>query len=223
MKIYKIITIGLCLAILATTMATTVTAKDYQPEVTQGKTLITVLSDGWNYISIPFDKEIKTDDLLVVYRTRVFTWDESLDLKIIRQDPITINRETGIMEVTRSLKPGYGYAVKSLKDDVALFVNEKNIPESESLITFLPKKSWQLFGLPFSHEITIGDLLVVHMDEEYSFEEAAKLELVYGVIYNWNRETQSWDYLWSNDDILQPGFGYYIETLTNDLILKVKK
>ena len=227
----KVITIGLCFSLIVTTMAMTVTAKDIRStpsSIIMGDNLkkpntthITDLFEGWNYISLPFEESITTDDLLVVFKGKVLSWEEALLEKIICQDPLTINKVTGAMEMTDFLQPGNGYMIKSQRDHITLLVNQVDLPESESMITPLPLAIWQLFGLPFSHEVTIGDLIFVYRGKEYNFKEAVKQGYVYGVIYNFNRETQRYEFLMDDDEILKPGYGYYIQTLQNSLILKI--
>jgi len=229
----KITTIGLCFTLIVTAMTITVTANNIKPtqsivcnvevddSVNSNTTHITNLLGGWNYISLPFEKSVTTDESLVIYRGRVFSWGEALLKNIIFQDPLTINKVNGNMEMTTFLQPGNGYMIKSLRGHVVLLVNQTNLPESESMITPLPRAIWQLFGLPFNHEITIGDLIFVYRGKEYNFKEAVKQGYVYGVIYNFNRKTQRYEFLMDNDEILQPGFGYYIQTLQNGLILKI--
>jgi len=229
----KMTTIGLCFSLIVTAMAMTVTANDVKStppsiciikednSVNSNTTHITNLLEGWNYISLPFEKSITTGDLLVAYRGIVISWEEALRKGVIYQDPLTINKVTGSMEMTTFLQRGNGYMIRSLIDHVTLLVNQINLPESESMITPLPRAIWQLFGLPFSHEIRIGDLIFVYRGKEYNFKEAVKQGYVYGVIYNFNREIQQYEFLMDDDEILQPGFGYYIQTLQNGLILKI--
>jgi hypothetical protein len=72
------------------------------------------------------------------------------------------------------------------------------------------EKGWNLFSLPFNYSITIGQLCIIYDETEYNWTRACDEGIIYGVIYDWNRTGQHYEYLWKLTDTLKPGYGYWI-------------
>ena len=70
---------------------------------------------------------------------------------------------------------------------------------------FIPE--WNLFGTPF--ETTLGDLVFDFNGTQYSFEEAASQDLIYGKIYTYN--INGYEPLIPPSDVLHPGIGYILK------------
>jgi PKD repeat protein len=173
---------------------------------------ITTLKKNWNLFSLPFNQSITLDQLRIVWNSTVYSWDEAIAEHIIYGVIYDWNRTEQrynyYYDPTDSLHPGYGYWIICYKPECELGCND-SYNASGNYITTL-KEDWNCFGLPFNYSVTLQYLCFIYDGTEYNWTEAVKQGIVYGVIYDWNRMEQRYNYLYQEDDVLKPGYGYWI-------------
>jgi parallel beta-helix repeat protein len=175
--------------------------------------IITTLKENWNLFSLPFNHSITLDQLFFIYSGTKRSWEEAVNggivYGVIYDWNRTEQRYDYYYDPTDSIDPGYGYWIICHKECELGCYGSFRI--SESYITTL-KKNWDLFGLPFNQSITLGQLHIFYEGVEYSWKEAVSPEnhIVYGVIYDWNRTEQRYDYRYETTDRLNPGYGFWI-------------
>jgi agmatine/peptidylarginine deiminase len=145
----------------------------------------------------------------------ILEWNISDDREWISVYPMN-GTDSGTVEVTVNtigLDEGYhsGHIyINSTGGNKTGFIEVNVTPyPSITYITTL-KEHWNLFSLPFNQTIILSQLYFIHNGVGYSWEEATSQNIIYGVIYDWNRTEQRYHYLYSPTDILNPGYGYWI-------------
>jgi hypothetical protein len=72
------------------------------------------------------------------------------------------------------------------------------------------QQDWNLFSLPFNYSINLDQLSFLYDGTEYSWDESIAEHIIYGVIYDWDRTKQRYNYYYELSDALYPGRGYWI-------------
>jgi len=150
--------------------------------------------------------------------TVTLTWDVSQIPSDEYASVILYDVESGTSTNMRS-ESSYGFTINS--DETHHF---KIICSNKMYITTLTKKAgasygWNLFGLPFNQSINLGDLEFNYQGTSYTFYEASSQGLIYGVIYDFDRESQQYTFLYQNTDTINPGYGYWIKVFVQDIEL----
>jgi len=150
--------------------------------------------------------------------TVTLTWDVSQIPSDEYASVILYDVESGTSTNMRS-ESSYGFIINS--DETHHF---KIICSNKIYITTLTKKAgasygWNLFGLPFNQSINLGDLEFNYQGTSYTFYEASSQGLIYGVIYDFDRENQQYTFLYQDTDTLNPGYGYWIKVFVQDIEL----
>ena len=195
-----------------------ITSATYQFEMVQ-ELQITNLTVKWNFVAIPFNKEVHKDDLFVWHQGSRYTWEEATG----GGDPILLgfiynwsrdNQNWG-PGLTSILSPGYGYWMYAYKEcelwaqNISVFIRGDNITDL--------KEEWNAFGSPDSNSYYKNDLRVFYDGTIYTWSEATSggNPIIVGFIYNWSRNDQNYGFT----DYLYPGYSYWLYAYYNCSLL----
>jgi hypothetical protein len=166
------------------------------------------LQDSWNFVSLPFNKSITKNEIIIIYKNSCYNWSDSTT----GSDPILLpfiydyNRTSQSYESVQTLMPGRGYWIYT-NYGCQLCTSDLGIVQSDDYITDM-EISWNALGVPADETINKTDLIIWYNGSEYNWTEATTgvNPMLVSYIFGYNRATQ----LCEESDILKPGHCYWM-------------
>jgi len=174
---------------------------DFLPLVplTPPTTPITVVSTGWNFISVPFNTIIQKNDIMITYGGMNYTWIDAVTLGVINYYIFGWDRIGQYYYICDNLKPGFGYWIYASQPCMLFVENITNIPDE--YITDL-QSNWNIFSIPFNQSIDKIDMLA----DDVEWNTAVANQWVNNYLFGWNRAGQYYEFA----DTLLPGYAYWM-------------
>ena len=175
---------------------------------------ITNLSNGWNFIAMPFNQSVDTTAIIMEHNGSEFNWTEATtsnnptNSSIVDPNIFGWKRDTQSYYSTSLIKPGYGYWMYCYKP-CTLLVKQK-INSTDGYITIVTTQ-WNTIGSNTPESIPLSSLKVTFNSTRYNWTEATTSNnptgspLIDPNIFGWN--------ISQNYDIsthLQPGKAYWV-------------
>jgi len=88
-------------------------------------------------------------------------------------------------------------------------------PENINIATFT--NNWNFISLPLNQSVEKNDLIIRYDGTNYSWDEAIDPMNLFidPVIFSWNRNSQTYNYMIGDSIVLEPGYGYWIYAYEN--------
>jgi carboxypeptidase D len=155
--------------------------------------LITDILSNWNFVSLPFNKTINKNDIIIYDNTSVYNWSEAASSNVVSDFIFGWNRSNQVYTIYDTLNPGYGFWIFSYKP---CELRVQNISFSQGNYITNLKTNWNIIGIPDNKTLNKNDILV----NGYSWSEAVNYGIISDFVYSWNKTTQSY---------------YFIDTITS--------
>ena len=177
---------------------------------------ITDLYFDWNFISLPYNKTINKEDILIKYDGNDYNWTEATTGDNPTGSPIimyfiyTWLRTPQYYDFTDILQPGYGYWIYAY-NNCELWVEGIGNIDEDNYITDLASE-WNIVGIPKNDSLSKEDFIIKYDEVFYNWSQATTGDnptgspIIMYFIYTWLRTPQYYDFT----DILQPGYGYWM-------------
>jgi hypothetical protein len=165
---------------------------------------ITTVSTNWNLISLPFNKSVDKEDLIVNYGTIDYTWADAVIAGYISDFIFGWDRNTQSYTFANTLEPGYGYWMFAYSTCDILVQGISNVI-IDNYITSI-HENWNIIGSPLDQSVAKADLIVEYNGYPYSWSDAVTAGYISDFIFGWDRNTQSYTF----SDSLEPGYSYWI-------------
>jgi len=166
---------------------------------------ITILEDGWNFMSIPFNKSIDKTITNISYNNTNYNWSDAVTAEIINEYVFGWNRSSQSYIFADNFDPGYGYWLYA-HEVCELYIETFNVStDSDSYISDV-NASWNIVGIPSTYSVEKVNLTVIYNGSEYNWDEAVSNGTVNNFIFGWSRTWQSYTF----NDSLEPGHCYWI-------------
>lgn len=172
------------------------------------------LHKGWNLISLPINVSIYKDNLTINYGITNFTWEQAVNNDTILDFIFEWNSTEQEYNFTDILNAGNGHWIYAEVDCNITLSHE--IIEEDNYITDL-FEGWNLMGIPFDSLIEKEDIIVLHNEIEYNWDEAADQGIILPLIFTWNSELQIYDI----SDIFTVGASNWLYAHSNCRLLRV--
>jgi hypothetical protein len=172
--------------------------------------LITELSYGWNFISLPTNLSTEVNDIIVLYDNTFYTFQEAVDRGIISSFIFMWDRVLQSYDFTNEIIPGYGYWIYAF-DDCSLWTPNYKRNFDDYISTLEPK--WNVVGITF--DFPISKYLV--MANNYTWNEAVTNGLISDYLFGWNRLMQSYIFT----DTFEPGTAYWMYAYQNCVLKRI--
>lgn len=159
---------------------------------------ISLLSRGWNLISVPTGESISLSDLLINYNGEFYTWEEAAENGIVME--YVYGWAGSRFEAVNSIDAGKGYWVYVYEDcELWVFV----VSYSTGWIASL-QVGWNLIGLPSTISVSVENLWIYYNGEWYTWSDAVNMGLIVPYVYGWQENY----YILA--DVIEAGLGYWI-------------
>lgn len=181
----------------------TVTKHDFIPYEGNVSVCNTVsLSEGWNFVSLPFNQTIPKQNLSIWFNQSFYTWQDAVNMGLISDFVFGWNRTSQSFMFTDFLKPGEGYWMYAY-NTFELWMQSSATPDD--YITSLETK-WNIVGAPISQPINKTELLLSYNGSNYNWSEAVAAGIVNDYIFGWDHSGQSYTF----SDVFEPGYCYWM-------------
>jgi len=182
---------------------------------------ISSLSEGWNFVSLPFNSSIVSDDLLVKFDGSDYNWSEAVSGGIVESSAFWWNTSgpwyDSMFGDDVVLDAGMGYWLY-VYEPCMLWVDSLSVPDWDGNISVL-SQGWNGLGIPTLDEVMLGDLTITMGSVDYNWSEAVSLGLVESSVFWWNISGPWYNSLSGVDALLVSGRGYWFYTYY-DCVLK---
>ncbi len=163
---------------------------------------IALLSEGWNFVALPFNQTINKDNLVVNYGGFDHNWIDAVDDGFVSDYLFGWDRVLQSYQFVDTLMPGYGYWVYAYDDcELKAPIFEVNF---EGYITEV-EENWNVIGLPNNAPINKVDVMINNEGSDYSWSDAVTNGYISDYIFCWDSSIQSYTF----SDMLDPGYGYW--------------
>jgi len=171
---------------------------------------ITNLTEGWNFVSAPYNFTMDSNEFIIKYNDYYYNWTQSTNPAYsLIIDPNIYGWDRGLdqyISVT-NLEPGFGYWIYAYQT-CEIFTQYDIIPV-DNYITDL-NQTWNIIGIPQLESVNLTDLIVQCGGTDYSWEEA--IDPLNGPIVDPN--VYGWDSILARyeavSDMMEPGYAYWI-------------
>jgi photosystem II stability/assembly factor-like uncharacterized protein len=161
--------------------------------------IITILSQNWNFVSIPFNQSVNKTDIIVEYSDVNYSWSDAVSAGYINDFVFGWDRNTQGYIFSDKFKPGNGYWIYAYTDCILWM--ENITLEYDVFITDI-KTKWNIIGLSYNQSVVKTNILV----DEVPWDIAVSNGWISDFVFGWNRISQSYNF----DDMLIPGYAYWM-------------
>jgi hypothetical protein len=156
-------------------------------------------------MSLPFNKSISKNDLVVLKDNTYYDWDDAVDLSIVLNFIYEWNRNNQNYEIMEMNQPGYGYWLYTYDNCILLAKGLRWLVEDD-YITEL-NVEWNTIGISFYEFVEKNNLTVTLSDgTTYTWQEAVDNDIILGFIYGWNATNQYYE----TSEVLHSGKSYWV-------------
>ena len=199
---------------------------DFLPLTQREKIKITDLLYEWNFISLPFNQSVNTEDIIVNYLGIDYNWSQATTSDNPTGSPIimyfiyTWLRTPQCYDSADMIQPGYGYWIYAY-NNCELWVEVIGSIDEDNYITDLGIE-WNIVGIPKNDSVSKEDFIIKYDEVFYNWSQATTSDnptgspIIMYFIYTWLRTPQCYDLA----DIIQPGYGYWIYAYCNCTLLQ---
>jgi hypothetical protein len=186
------------------------------------KNFITNLSNGWNFISTPFNQTVEISNLTINYMGNDYTWIEATNPyhgPLVDPNVYDWNRNLDMYNPVSLLDSGFGYWIYSYVDCELWIENISTF--SEDSITELVQ-TWNIIGIPNVESINKTDLIVNYLGIDYTWAEAtnpANGPIVDPNVYGWDRVNSMYIPV---GNTLDPGYAYWMYAYEDCILKKIE-
>jgi len=164
---------------------------------------ISLLLEGWNFVSLPFNQSINKGSLLVNVDGFDHTWSDAVAAGYVNDYVFGWDRSGQAYMFADTLAPGYGYWMYTyesceLKAPTASTLSDGYITGLESY--------WNIIGMPDDVPLNKTDIIVNYDGSDYTWDDAVTYGYINGNIFGWDHTGQSYTF----SDILEPGYAYWM-------------
>ena len=159
----------------------------------------------WNFMSLPFNKSIPKNDLVVLWDNSYYDWGDAVDSDIVLNFIYEWNRSSQNYETMETNQPGYGYWLYNYEECILLAKGIRWLVEDD-YITEL-NVEWNTVGVSFYEFVEKENLTVTLSNGTiYTWQEAVDSNIILGFIYGWNVTNQNYE----TCDVLLSGRSYWM-------------
>jgi hypothetical protein len=163
---------------------------------------IAALSEGWNFVALPFNQSINKENLVVNYEGMDHDWSDAVSDGYVSDYLFGWDRLLQSYQFADTLIPGYGYWVYAYDEcELKAPIFDVNF---EGYITVV-EENWNMIGLPNNAPMNKADVMINHEGTDYSWSDAVSNGYISDYIFCWDSLLQSYTF----SDIIDPGYGYW--------------
>lgn len=160
------------------------------------------LTNGWNFISFPFNQTINKQNITVRHNQTSYDWQQAVSSNLVGDFIFDWDRTIQSYVFSDSIHPGHGCWVYSF-EHADLWVHSTR-PFDDHITTLAT--DWNTIGLPYYQNQSKNVLLVENSSLEYTWAEAVTLGLINNYVFGWDITTQSYFF----SEIFEPGGAYWL-------------
>ncbi len=168
---------------------------------------VTILTKGWNFISVPVNDTISKYHLMVLNNDTYYDWNKSCQQQFINPTIFSWERETQSYGFASDLKPGYGYWLYANKNCSLNVLIQEMINVTTTFHNQL-HSYWNTIGIIDNSICPKQSFTINWNDTSYSWMDAVNASLLSSYVFGWNRNLNSYEFC---NDFL-PGFSYWLYT-----------
>jgi hypothetical protein len=170
------------------------------------------LSTEWNFVSFPVNESVGKSDITVRYLGVNYSWQDAVTEGLIVNIIYGWNTSLKNYYMSDVFNPNAGYWLYAYETcNLSITIATIN---DDTYISSL-QQEWNLVGLPFSTFVNKQDLIVVHNEIEYSWQNAVSGGIIMNFIYGWSPAVKN--YVVS--ETMYPGTAYWLFAY-QDCVLK---
>lgn len=160
------------------------------------------LSEGWNFISFPFNQTIDKQNISIRYNQSSYDWQDAVNSDIISNYVFGWNRSLQSYTFSDTIIPGEGFWVYSYEN--ANIWAHSNKPFEEYITTL--NVDWNTVSIPYYQNQSKDILTVQNITDTFSWDEAVDVDIINDYIFGWNGSSQSYSF----SDTFIPGQAYWL-------------
>jgi hypothetical protein len=164
---------------------------------------VTLLTNNWNFISLPFNQSISKTDLVVSTGGNSYSWNNAVSSGIINEYLFGWNRIGQNYIFAETLEPGYGYWIYAY-DNCEIWV-ENVTATLDTYITNL-EKNWNIVGVSYDQSVNKNDLTVNYAGMDYTWTDAINAGIINDYVFGWDRTGQYYTFA----NTFEPGKAYWV-------------
>ena len=165
--------------------------------------LISELSDGWNFISLPVNLSSEKTNTLISHNEYFYNWSDAMSNNLLLPFIFGWNRAAQSYQFDDTLIPGYGYWVYAYDDcELWTFNYERNF---DDYITDV-KSGWTVIGSSCDYPLEKESIIVNHNGTDYNWTDAVTAGIINDYVFGWDRSGQSYNFA----DTFIPGYAYWL-------------
>jgi len=155
--------------------------------------------DGWNFISLPFNKSVEKVDIFVFYNLTKYYWDDAVINGYINDYIFGWNRNSQSYNFAYILEPGYGFWIYAYEPCELWIENITVTPDN--YITDLDA-NWNIVGLSYDQPVVKTNIMV----NDILWDDAVATDIISDYVFGWERVNQSYIFA----DTFLPGYAYWL-------------
>jgi len=176
---------------------------------------ISLLENGWNFVSTPFDQQVIKSDLLIYYDDAEYIWSDAVTSGIVNDNIFGWDRASQSYIFADMLMPGYGFWVYAY-DGCELKAPVFNTSFTGHITNLM--QNWNIIGIPDNVPMNKTSIIVNVGDTNYSWSDAVMNGYINDNLFGWDRIGQSYTFA----DILEPGYCYWLYAYQQCILKKLE-
>jgi PKD repeat protein len=156
---------------------------------------ITSLSNGWNFISLPFNETFDKNDFIIKHDGYYYSWSDG----IVNDFVFGWDRTGQFYTFIDNLIPGYGFWIFAY-DPCELWIENATFIYDDYITNI--ENNWNIVSIPYNQSVDKIDILV----DNIPWNTAVINGWINNFVFGWNRNGQYYTF----SDTLIPGYAYWM-------------